>query len=953
MGLLFLNVQGLSSKCDIIENYIKDLDCCDCLCFTEHWLDKTSIDLASINGFYLASYFSRSGMSRGGTAIYVSDKVKCRTVPTENFCIMKHFEVCSVIIDTYKIIVVCVYHTPDGDVNTFLKRLNDFLNYLEYFWPNHKICFGGDLNSKFDVTTSKTTVTELLNLMRQHNLYYCNDQPTRGSACLDNVFSNFNHLVSKVLVHPFLFSDHDAVVVQLNLKTSNCSGNFNNKHGGGLSSHIIFKRSFTHNNYVNFLAMLESANWDSIYSQSMDAESCCITFFEKILHTFNYCFKLKSFTARSGFSSKNSLKSGRLDWYTDELKNMKSRLMMVYNSYKDSPSERVKILYQFLKKQYGHAIKEAKKLYNSDKIASSSNKCKAAWDIIKHSNNSSSAKKPQSLPFTADCFNDFFVQSVSTIRSKIGNSNLDVNVLTQNCVDSLSSHSNAFSFKEISCDNVLTVVKNMKSSDSVDVYDMSSKLIKSVIDPILEPLTLCFNYCLQQGVFPNFMKLSKVRPIFKKGEVNDLGNYRPISLIPVLAKIFEYLIFRQISTYFESSGLLSNCQFGFRKGRSTIDAIDELVRELFRVLERKGFAWVTFCDLSKAFDCVDHDLLLGKLKLYGINGTSLQLFKSYLKNRRQKVMVGKDWSEEVVVSNGVPQGSVLGPFLFLIYINDLPSNVRANTFMYADDTSILSTDYDYNNLVSNVKLDVSDAEEWFKANKLLLNADKTQNVVVTLRDMPNDSIDSGLSPSVKFLGVMLDSSLNWSSHINYILPKICRTVFLLRKLVNCIPIEYVRSSYFAFFQSHIRYGLLIWGGSNKIQSVLIVQKNAIRVMSSAAFNAHCRPLFIKLQILTVVNLYIFDAVMYTFKRKANHVTRSDIHLHDTRNKHLLDIEFYRLEKTKNMYIVLGPKFVNHLPKYVQELDLDQCKNRLYDWLILNPFYSFKEFFSIHTNLIEI
>lgn len=165
------------------------------------------------------------------------------------------------------------------------------------------------------------------------------------------------------------------------------------------------------------------------------------------------------------------------------------------------------------------------------------------------------------------------------------------------CIASLSSHVDCWSFKEVvSCDNI--IANKMKSSDSLGVYEMSCKLIKSLIESIVQPPTFCTNRCIQQGVFLNCLKLSKVCLFFLKGEINNLANYCPTSLIPVLAKIFEYLNFSQVSIYFESSRLLSNCQFGFCKGKSTIDAIDELVWELYNLLKRKGFDWVTFCNLK-------------------------------------------------------------------------------------------------------------------------------------------------------------------------------------------------------------------------------------------------------------------------------------------------------------------------------------------------------------------
>ena len=193
-----------------------------------------------------------------------------------------------------------------------------------------------------------------------------------------------------------------------------------------------------------------------------------------------------------------------------------------------------------------------------------------------------------------------------------------------------------------------------------------------MIDNIAPILSQIFNSCIDEGTFPDLMKHSKVIPIFKSGCKKNPSNYRPISILPALSKIFERIMLDQMLNHFNLNDILHDRQFGFTKGRSTTDASARLVTQILEAWESSQDAVGIFCDLSKAFDCVDHDTLISKLRHYGIRGKSLELVRSYLSNRQQKVDVCGSTSSGTVVKMGVPQGSILGPFLFLAYINDLP-----------------------------------------------------------------------------------------------------------------------------------------------------------------------------------------------------------------------------------------------------------------------------------------
>lgn len=519
-----------------------------------------------------------------------------------------------------------------------------------------------------------------------------------------------------------------------------------------------------------------------------------------------------------------------------------------------------------------------------------------------------------------------------------------MDLLSRNSVGSIP-YTNNFSFSEVSPKTVLKIVKNFKASDSLDVYDLSCNLFKKVVDCVVHPLTYCLNMCLREGYFPVELKMSRVVPVYKKGQKDSPSSYRPISIVPVFAKVFETVIYVQLNNYVESVGILNDAQFGFRKQKSTVDAIDGLVKNIHKVFEDKCYAQATFCDLSKAFDCVDHNSLLQKLKFYGVGDIGMKLLTSYLKNRSQLVSVGKEKSNLAQVVTGVPQGSVLGPFLFLIMINDLPSSVETKTFLYADDTTFLCTSKDFNSLKTLTDSTIVQASHWFRANGFLLNENKTQQMCFSLRDrLPSDD-----PVSVKFLGIYIDSKLTWESHINYICGKLSRVIYLLRSLSNCLPNCYLRSSYFSFFQSIVIYGIILWGNSCHVNQVLLLQKKAVRVISGSSFKAHCRPLFVELRILTVINLYIYYVLIHTKNKILDLKCRNQMHLHNTRNSSNLFIPYYRLSKSLNSYEVIGHKLFNKLPSNLQNLPNPKFKQSLYNWLLHNPFYKVDEFIESNVN----
>ena len=332
------------------------------------------------------------------------------------------------------------------------------------------------------------------------------------------------------------------------------------------------------------------------------------------------------------------------------------------------------------------------------------------------------------------------------------------------------------------------------------------------------------------GIFPDSFKKSKIIPLFKKGEPSLLVNYRPISLLPTISKIFERIIHNQMYDYFNDNNLLAEQQYGFRKLHSTEFAAVKLADYISKQMESGKIPCSLYIDLSKAFDTLCYDILLHKLRYYDFSGIELKLLRCYLRNREQYVKYNNYQSELIDISTGVPQGSILGPLLFSICINDLITvSDKLNFIMYADDTTIYFNleDFDPICIEADITNELEKVNIWLKLNKLSLNTQKTKLMVFhrkqkNVREI-NLSIDHNQIeqiPVFNFLGIIFDENLSWKYHTKMIANKISRVTGILYRLKSVFPKEVLVTLYKTLIASYIHYGLLVWGmDCNRIEGL--------------------------------------------------------------------------------------------------------------------------------------
>ena len=440
--------------------------------------------------------------------------------------------------------------------------------------------------------------------------------------------------------------------------------------------------------------------------------------------------------------------------------------------------------------------------------------------------------------------------------------------LVNSCVQ-IPLNSNAFSqhtnfsiwFYDTNVKEISDVIDNLSNKTSCGLDDVCSKVIKACKDVVAPYLSKLVNMSFHQGIFPTALSIAKVFPLFKSGNKACCNNYRPISLLICWGKIFEKIAYSRIYNYLESNNLLHKNQFGFRRKHCTIDAIAEFTEKVRALNDKKTTATV-FIDLKKAFDTIDHEILLRKFDLYGLVGPCKNWMKSFLSNRKQCVEVNGVRSKLSDIKYGVPQGSILGPLLFIIYINDLPKACNSSdVFLFADDTNIAGITCSKNEL----EVDLASVNTWLLNNKLTLNLEKT--VHVNFKNVTPDSSYLNIAGSCqvsqshcKYLGIVLDNQLKYNYHIETVRKKLSVQCGILCKLRHLVPRVFLLRFYDTNVKPIIQYGILVYGCTslNALKPIHILQKKILRTIYFMKKDEHVGNLFVQNKILSVYELYIYE-----------------------------------------------------------------------------------------------
>ena len=506
----------------------------------------------------------------------------------------------------------------------------------------------------------------------------------------------------------------------------------------------------------------------------------------------------------------------------------------------------------------------------------------------------------------ADALNNYFANIGKNLSHQINNNNSRSfrNYLKNPVSESIFIKPTNYKEVEKEFDQFKTTKATM------DIFNV--KTLKFVQTEIIPALVIVFNKSMKTGVFPDFLKVAKVIPIYKDDEADLPKNYRPISLLTIFDKLLEKVVYTRVKSFLDKHRVLYKYQFGFRSKSSTTYALLDVLDYIYTSLDQGKYVFGVYIDLKKAFDTVSHKILLTKLEHYGIRGLALNWFSSYLSNRSQFVFINNVSSSIISTCNyGVPQGSVLGPLLFLLFINDIHEAIKCSTIkLFADDTNCFFSGYDFETLRETVVTEVCSLQQWINANKLTINYDPKKSRFSVFkplnRELPDTYKDDlfihdnilKYKEHTNYLGLILDDKLTWKEHNDELNKKLVKYTGIFAKLQHILPMKCRKILYDAFIFSRLNYGVELYANNNtqgQLNTLMITQNKILKILQFKKRNAKTNELYKEFEVLKLQDLHMFNICCLVHKVINNReilpqaintlfTQNSQVHDYDTRQK---------------------------------------------------------------------
>lgn len=750
------------------------------------------------------------------------------------------------------------------------------------------------------------------------------NEPTRiaynGTATLlDPIFSSDKSIVkNSSAINVDHISDHKLVQCELNLKCSKFKQKF------------IKFRDFKYFNYEHFLVDLQDIPFQNIlWCESIESKIELLTQYITTLFDIHAPLQLVR------------VSKPKAPWLTDTIKRMIKERDKALSTYKRTHSEADFQYYKQLRNHTLTSIRNEKKAYVNN-ICRQGN-IKNTWKTLKTFNvkKCKTSEIPSSIGNAADINNHF----ASAFHSQVNN------VLIDHYNNNLHSEAQ-FSFRLCSIDEVSDIIRNFKTN-ACGVDGISLTMLNYCC-PVIEPyITHIVNCCLERGHFPEFWKEALVIPLPKCISVNSLSDLRPISILPIISKVLEKIVHKQLFEFVNINNIIHENQSGFRGGHSTSTALTRVVDDIVINADKKKVTAVVLLDFSKAFDTISHELMCAKLKYYGFDHKSIAFFNSYLNNRYQKVLFNNSTSPPLKVLSGVPQGSVLGPLLFSIYTTDILNTVENCSIQaYADDTQVYNSFHFRDSLVAqhNLNSDLSKIKQTSQEHNLKLNPNKCKLIIfgpkkdlVSVSENFNLNIDNEIlfpETMVRNLGLNLDQHLKFSGHVNTLLSKAYGSLKLLYSSRFFIGRDLKKTLCESLVLSHFNYCDVVYSNfldAIEKRRIQRVQNSCCRFIFGLRRYDHISHIFSGLNWLNMQHrrrlhflvfihrILLTSAPSYLFCRLN---ARSTVHNRTIRFGHLYHIQRYSTAIFQNSFTYCSAKLYNALPSRLKSLSVTSFKINL-------------------------
>lgn len=769
------------------------------------------------------------------------------------------------------VIILCIYRSPSiNNADNFIHSLSIHLDTIK---RHDKIILVGDININIlpritEKSHERNNRLLYLNILSMHGLLPGHNLPTRVDSCLDHAILklNKNRTSASVFVIQTTITDHRLVLIHISktTKTSCCKSR----------TIIDYDKSIQNLADQNLSELLHLNNPNTVCELLINSIQKCLTDNTKV-QLIPRCKRIIK------------------PWITPGiLRCIRNRNNMQRKTQSDPNDKILKITYKRYRNYCNSLLKKLKRKFEKEQLSINTKNSKSLWKTINNITHYKSIKTPNTQLLNAKATAKESANYANTFFANVGKElaqSITQHNFVQDHVRLPYGEVSSLVLLDTDPNEVNNVIMNLKSESAPGWDEIPTKFLKLSRNILIPILCHLVNLCFSKGLFPHALKKSLITPVYKSGDRDDINNYRPISVLPCISKVLEKLINVRLVRYLNKYNILSRSQYGFRQNLSTEDAVTALTNLIVQQVDSGKKCLTVFLDLKKAFDTVSIPILMQKMEKIGIRGAPLALLSDYLCDRKQKVKIEEIVSEDESITHGVPQGSVLGPTLFLIYINDLSnlSTADVHYFSYADDTAIVFHGSSWNDVKIKAEDGLRKVAIWLSSNQLTLNISKTNYMCFTkynntqpkkcykIKIHKYNCIDHNICdcPNIdkvsitKYLGIMIDQRVSWHAHIELMMSRLRKMMFIFKNLRHVADKKLINQIYITLAQSIINYCIPIWGGATKMKLLDLerAQRSLLKVMYFKPYRYPTDLLYSESGILSVRKLYVMQSVLKLHK----------------------------------------------------------------------------------------